>query len=365
MGAKSGRDVTSLSDQLYEKPSRFEFFQAVRLLRQLMPEKRSVGHDADPGDELARFRSDLSYSFPVGDIRSIERDEPEDDSPAGVRPDEVTVNFLGIATPNSFGSLPIPYVEEIRRLQREKNFALRDFLDLFNHRLVSLLYRAWERSRPAVLHELGEKSAFESALLAAIGLAGTRIPRGLPFDRRELLSRAGLLAMQPAPASAIEGIVESIFGVPARVEQFVPGWYEIEAADLTRLGRANTALGENLNLGSEIRLCQSKFRVRLGPMGLDLYETLLPGGDGFRRLSSIVQLAAGVEFDFDFTLVLKAEEVPALRLGGADAEAGERICRLGLSSWLKSEEFDHDVDDSVIAPSLAFERTRVFTEMKS
>lgn len=358
MASESRRPPASLKQELFETTPGFEFFQAVRLLRRLSPQRAGVGWDRNPGDEVVRFRSDLSYSFPIGDVRSLA--EGSEDAPH-----EMTVSFMGIATPSSFGSLPIPYVEEIRRLQREKNFALRDFLDLFNHRLVSLLYRAWERSRPAVLYELGEKSAFESALLASIGLEGSQIPRGLPFDRRELLSRAGLLAMRPAPASAMEGIVESIFGVPARVEQFIPGWYEIEAADLTRLGRANTALGENLNLGSEIRLCQSKFRVRLGPMGLDLYETLLPGGDGFRRLSSIVQLAAGVEFDFDFKLVLKAEEVPALRLGGADAEAGERICRLGLSSWLKSEEFDHDVDDSVIAPSLAFERTRVFTEMKS
>jgi len=362
MASESRPAPASLKQQLFEATTRFEFFQAVRLLRKLSSGRVGVGRDRDPGREVVRFRSDLSYSFPVGDIRSLEEAE-------GDAPHEMTVSFMGVATPSSFGSLPIPYVEEIRRLERDKDFALRDFLDLFNHRLVSLFYRAWERSRPAVLHDLGEQSAFESALLAAIGLSGSRIPLRLPFDRRELLSRAGLLAMQPAPASAIESLVESVFGIPTRVEQFVPGWCGIEQEDLTRLGRANATLGESVNLGSEVRLYQSKFRIRLGPMDLGLYESLLPGGDGFSRLSSVVQLAAGVELDFDFRLVLKAEEVPALCLGGDEgrdeSRVGEPICRLGFSTWLKSEDFDHDVDDAVIAPSLAFERAGASTEMRS
>ena len=104
-----------------------------------------------------RFVSDLSFAFPTGDVRSLERQDVDDllEEIEGVpaapeQPDKMTVNFLGLATPNSFGSLPTPYVEEIRFQERENNFAMRDFLDLFNHRLISFFYRAWERSQPAV-----------------------------------------------------------------------------------------------------------------------------------------------------------------------------------------------------------------------
>ena len=59
-----------------------------------------VGVDSDPGDEVVRFRSDLSLVFPRGDLRSFE--------PAiGDGVPHVTVNFMGVATPGSFGSLPL------------------------------------------------------------------------------------------------------------------------------------------------------------------------------------------------------------------------------------------------------------------
>ncbi len=364
MGATSGRDGPSLSEELYEKPSRFQFFQAVRLLRRLMPGRSSVGRDADPASEIVRFRSDLSYAFPVGDIRGIAKDESSGDRP---RPDQMTVNFLGIATPNSFGSLPTPYVEQIRAEERDKNFAMRDFLDLFNHRLVSMFYRTWERSRTEVLYEAPEPSPFEAALRAVAGIEGDVHKRRLPFDTTHMLSRAGLLAMRPASTSAIEGLVESLFGIPADIEQFLPCWYEMGVEDQTRLGRANTVLGEDATLGSETCLAQWRFRVRLGPMDYATYELLLPEGDAFNTLASMLRLATGPEFDFELTLVLRKDDIPIMRLGGSDASSdgtdAAEACRLGWSTWLKHGDFDRDRDDAVFTPSLAREEARDSMEM--
>ena len=154
--------------------------------------------------------------------------------------------------------------------------------------------------------------------------------------------------MKPAPASAIEGLVESLFAVPAAVEQFIPKWYDIDERDRSRLGVANSRLGADINLGARIRLTQAKFRVRLGPMEWDRYESLLPGSEGLRALSSVTRLAAGPEVDFDLQLLLKARDVPQMRLESDP----ERRCRLGFSTWLKTEEFHQDADDAIFAPSL-------------
>jgi type VI secretion system protein ImpH len=324
-----------------------------------MPGRASVGHDSNPSQELARFRSDLSYVFPIGDISEIKSQDTEE---GRTQPDEVTVNFLGIATPNSFGSLPTPYVEEIRAQERDKNYAMRDFLDLFNHRLVSLFYRTWERSRVEVLYEAPEPSPFESALRAIAGIEGEVHEKRLPFDTTQMLSRSGLLAMRPASTSAIEGLVESLFGIPARVEQFLPSWYEMNAEDQTRLGRANSVLGEDATLGSETCLAQWRFRVRLGPMGYDTYRLLLPESDAFNTLSSMLRLATGPEFDFELTLVLDKDEIPTMQLGTGDASLDDATatepCRLGWSTWLKHGDFDRDRDDAVFTPSLAREEAR-------
>jgi type VI secretion system protein ImpH len=309
-------------------------------MHRLRPEREAVGREADPSREVVRFRSDISFVFPPGDVRSM--DEPEGDGP-----EEMTVNFMGIASPGSFGSLPTPYTEELRRLEREKNPAMREFFDLFNHRLISLFYRAWERARIAVLYELGVKNAFESALRAVIGMEGQTLYGRMPFDERALLSRAGLLAMRPISSSAIESLFESLFEIRARVVQFIPGWYDVDAADRTRLGAANATLGVDLNVGERICLSQPRFRLRIGPMDWDRYQSLMPDTDSFAAISATLQLAAGVEFDFDVQPVLAAGDVPELRL----ERTPQQPCRLGWSTWLKSEESQQDVDDAIFAPS--------------
>jgi type VI secretion system protein ImpH len=322
------------------EPSLFEFFQAVRLMHKLYPERGAVGRDTDPSREVVRFRSDISFAFPPGDIRTIE-------VPEGDGPEEMTVNFMGIASPGSFGSLPTPYAEELRRLEREKNPAMREFFDLFNHRLVSLFYRAWERSRVAVLFELGVENAFESALRAVIGMEGPALRGRMPFDDRALLSRAGLLSMRPISASAIESLVESLFEIPASTVQFVAGWYDIERSDRSRLGAANSSLGVDLNVGERICLSQPHFRLRIGPMDWDRYQSFMPDTDDFRALSATLQLAVGVELEFDIQPVLEAGNAPELRL----ERAPQQPSRLGWSTWLTSEKIERDVDDAVFAPS--------------
>lgn len=342
MAPASRRNTASLKQDLFERPSAFEFFQAVRLLHKLRPDREGVGRDADPGREAVRFRSDTSFVFPEGDIRAITPGEAE-------TPDEMVVKMLGVASPGSFGSLPTPYVEELRRQERElKNPAMREFFDLFNHRLVALFYRAWERARLPVLHDLGVDNAFETALFAVLGLHGPAFDARMPLDQTALLSRAGLLAMAPAPASAIGSIVTSLFGVPARVEQFLPSWYAIDAGDRARLGAANARLGIDLNLGEQVLLVQSRFRVALGPVGRERFLALLPDGSEFAALSSVVRLAAGVEFDFDVQIVLAAAEVPKTRLFG-----GLGASQLGWTTWLRTQEFREDARAAIFEPAVA------------
>ena len=63
---------TPLKDLLYDEPYRFEFFQAVRLLEKIFPEREIVGHDALPAKEVVRFRSRPSISFPASILISLD-----------------------------------------------------------------------------------------------------------------------------------------------------------------------------------------------------------------------------------------------------------------------------------------------------
>jgi type VI secretion system protein ImpH len=323
MAPEGGRKASSLRDQLFEQTERFDFVQAVRVLARLYPERAHVGGDAPPEREVVRFRSDLSPAFPRAEVQAAE--PATEDAPA-----RLVVNFMGVATPSSFGALPRRYAEEIRALVREKRPALRDFLDLFNHRLISLFLRARERHHPVIHFERGAASPFERVLAAVLGVATPRLRARLALDDHALFARAGLLAMRPMPASALESLVASVFGAPASVEPFRPAVHAIEPDDRNALGRANARLGVDLFVGEEVVLVESRFRLRVGPLDLAAYEALLPDRPGHAKLFDLARFATRAELDVEIQLLLAREEAPALRLGTGDAARG----RLGWSSWL-------------------------------
>jgi type VI secretion system protein ImpH len=134
MASADGREPAGVSRTLWESPYRFDFYQAVRVLEYLRRERRgdepasvgAVGHD-DVEGELVRFRAQVSLSFPaaaISELRHPTGDGGEVDAPS---PPEMTVTFLGLTGPS--GVLPRHYTELMVQRVRQKDSALRDFLD--------------------------------------------------------------------------------------------------------------------------------------------------------------------------------------------------------------------------------------------
>src|SRR5262245_39801068 len=174
------RPGTSVAERLFEEGYAFDFFQAVRLLERLAPQRRPVGRSGPPGEETVRFRAHLSLSFPPSSVHEVRRPSAAQPTPG------MTVAFLGLTGPS--GVLPAHYTELLLRLDREakgrEKDALRAWLDLFHHRLVSLFYRAWEKYRFYLPYERGEWAGpepdpFTRCMLSVAGL-------GLPALRDRL-----------------------------------------------------------------------------------------------------------------------------------------------------------------------------------
>ncbi len=106
-------------------------------------------------------------------------------------------------------------------------------------------------------------------------------------------------------------------------------------------------LGDNLVVGQRVWDVQSKFRVRLGPLGYGEFCRFMPSGNALRPLCQITRSYAGAVWDFDVQPVLKAAEVPWCQLGGGPAAPGGPPARLGWNTWIRSRALDRDVDDAV------------------
>jgi len=336
------RTDSSLEDILRARPWDFDFFQAVRLLGLMYPERRLVARIGQPLDNTVRFHAHVSMLFPPSSIHSLQPDR-RDDGPL-----HMICAFMGLTGPE--GILPSHYTEYLIARSYERDNAAAAFFDLFNHRMISLFYLAWEKHHFPIVHERDEKLKtgprwFTQYLYDIIGM-GTHGLRGrLDVEDSALLLYAGLLSQQPHSAVALEGILRDYFGVGISVQQFVGKWSALEEPALAYLdeGGLHNQLGLGAVAGDLVWNQQARFRIRVGPLSWERFNQFLPGGSALDELSALSRHFVNQTMEFEVQLVLRAEEVPWCWVS-TETEAP----RLGLSSWLKTEEFRHDAGDLVM-----------------
>ncbi len=318
----------SVEDWLFAEGAHFEFFQTIRLLEWLYGPERSLGESSDPNKEAVRIKSHVGLAFPASDVFEVR--------PPGTtgKPAEVVVNFLGLA--GCLGPLPAADTELILERVWHKDTALRDFLDIFNHRLASLIYRARKTFHLGLATESPEQGNVARCLYSLVGL-GTRELRGrLQMQDRALLYYTGLLAHECRSMTGLEGILSDYFQVEVRGHQFRGQWHELDPDQWTLIGRngRNQVLGHaTVVLGRRSWDQQARFELRLGPLSRKEFLGFLPVENGLVVLRELTRIYVGQALAFDFKLILKEDEVPETRLrarGGA---------RLGWTSWLKSREW--------------------------
>ena len=337
MATESRTTDRPLAQELFDEPYRFGFFQAVRLLERLDPERHAVGHDSNIEREAVRFRTRQTLSFPPSEIYDVTHAgtaEPE-------KPPEMTIAFLGLTGP--LGVLPHHYSELVIERSRHKDTALWRFFDIFNHRIVSLFYRVWEKYRFPVAYERGKLDEFTSSLFSIVGIGTHGLRDRLSVNDQVQIYYGGLIAQRPHSASAIAAILSDHFGVPVTVSQFSGQWLKL-GDYVTRLGHFNSQLGATTIAGARVWDAQSKFRIRVGPLSLRELKDFTPIGSAFRPATELLRLLVGLEFDFDVQLVLKAEAVPVCVL-----QTGSDAPRLGWTSWLKTREVKQDDDQVVLS----------------
>jgi type VI secretion system protein ImpH len=336
MASQSRTTGPPLAQELFDAPYRFAFFQAVRLLERIYADREPVGGDADAGREAVRFRTRQTFSFPSSEIHDLTSDSAHESAPP-----EMMVSFMGLTGP--LGVLPYQYTELAMDRARYQDTTLWSFLDLFNHRMISLFYRVWEKYHFPIAYERTADDQFTAYLFDLIGM-GTNSLRGRhSFKDQALLFYSGLISQRPHSATAIGAIVGDYFGVAASVTQFPGQWLRL-GDDVTSLGSANSELGVSTIAGARVWSDQSKFRLRIGPMDLKQFANFVPVGSAYPPLVEIVRLLVGLEFEFDVQLVLKSVQVPFSVLGDEPPAP-----RLGWTSWLKTVDFTNDDDQVVIS----------------
>jgi type VI secretion system protein ImpH len=334
MAVTGRRGVRPLIELLTAEPYRFDSRQVVRVLGSLAPGAAPLGLRSDPYDEAMAFRSSLGVAFPASDIDRVEIPAQRDRSQRPV----VTVNFLGLG--GAFGPLPVGLSELVARRARGGDTASRDFLDIFNHRLVSLMMRCWRLFRLALQDTSPEETSFAFYLFALLGLAteGMRTTLGrhsrnrLDGLDRSLLGLTGLLNQRPLSLHALERTLAVHFGLPVRVIPLRGVWLDLEPEERTTIGARgrNQVLGDGAVLGGRVWDQAGGILIAVGPMTFREALTFLPNGTAFAKMRTLADFLLGGAFAVSLRLTINPQDMPVSRL-----EHGGSM-RLGWAAWLTS-----------------------------
>lgn len=306
-------------------PYRYDFFQALRLIETLHPEKPRLGSARRPVDEPVRLGQAADLAFAPSSLSKV---DPADRSG---KP-RIEVRFFGLFGPN--GPLPLhmtSYARERRMHKGDETFGR--FADLFHHRLLLLFYRAWAQAQPAVSMDRPHEDRFADYVGSLLGTGGPEWRGRDAAPDHARLAFAGLLSRQVRHADGLAQLLSGFLGMKVRIEAFAGRWMPLPEAERSRIGRravtrrmSTSQLGVSAVLGSAVFDRQHHFRIHIGPLTLPAFEALLPVGSALPALRALVQQYVGLEFGWDLRLTLKPEERPACRPGLQG--------RLGWTTWL-------------------------------
>ncbi len=354
----------SVQDWLFAEGYRFDFFQAIRLLEQITANvdssgfiKKSAGShsvqnvSSEIGLEAIQLRSRVGFVFPPSEIHEVNR---VSETPFRA---EIIANILSLA--GTQGPLPDVFAELLLERTKHHDTALADFLDIFHHRLLLLMYRVRQRHRLWLEWQHPEQGRQAKYIYAFAGLGHPELKNRMDVPDGVILTYAGLLWQKPRSAIGLEGILSDFFGVKATIRPMVGTWLAIEKDDLTRVGKkgVNHQLSRSAVVGTKVWDTQRCFDVCFDPMSMQQFTAFLPGRKKYAALHALIKFYTNDHFEIRIQLALRAQEVPKTRLGRSQlgwttliqkqsAQTKRRITLCDRSSrFSRNAAFDSDSRD--------------------
>ncbi|HSC66711.1 MAG TPA: type VI secretion system baseplate subunit TssG [Cellvibrio sp.] len=354
MSSPSRRKNASVIELLLKAPHQYGFFQAVRLLERAILIKESSSPDyqrsrkhnpvalfVPPVTEILRFKTRTSFSFPNNEIFSVSA--ATEKSPA--IPWEMQVNFMSLA--GSIGVLPYHYTELILQRLKQKDESLAQFLDIFNHRTISLFYQAGTKYSLPIEYERKKlnsnfkknRSLSSQALLSLIGLGTQGLTDRLQVNDESLLFYGGLLTQKVRTSTGLKQILADYFDLPVRIQEFVGQWQELIPDIRTRIASKlepkgqNAALSRSAMLGARGWIAQGKIRILLGPLNKEQFYRFAPGTKALAAMNDMVQMYLGLEHDYEFVIEVNRADLPNKIM--LNKKAPPILC---WNTWLSTNE---------------------------
>lgn len=280
-------------------------------------EGSKLGEDGAPGQEALKFKSISSLGFSLDKIR------PLSDNKTDIEQYEYLVSFIGLL--GSSGVLPQHYIKFSLERIKHGDFALSEFIGLFEHRLISLYYKSLGKYKLPAQYENAsytEEDHFSQSLKSFTGFYG---------NNNAQLFYSGHYAKNNRPLINLKAIVSDLLGAKVSTQSMVGNWLPIAKRDRCKIGTRgrNHQLGAGIILGKRYWDIQSKIILRIHGVDMATFLDLQEGKPRYELLASAVNAYVPVHIavHFEFHVNSHHQEVPANGKG----------LKLSGNAWLMSK----------------------------
>lgn len=306
------------------------FYRFCQLIEQSSPRRPPLGSTSSPKDDLIRFRPHPGMGFPVSELKALEcdRDHPE-------RPPTVRTTFLGLYGVDS--PLPTSYLDDIAQ-RREGHEAVEEFLDIFNHRIMTQFYRVWRKYSYPASFEAGGTDETSQRLLGLIGL-------GIPGTAKNIATPVSrflaLLSNMRMPTRTAEGVIALVDLLSSETTASVRLHYPRTIAIKPLRFGDKTPLGLRPVLGHSAKEVNSMFELQLYTENPAEAQAWLPGGQLSEDLLVLLRVYLGWRVDARILLTLPRHILPPARLH-TSSDGGFRG-QLGYTTVMRSASTSSEV----------------------
>ncbi|HAV1831593.1 TPA: type VI secretion system baseplate subunit TssG [Enterobacter hormaechei subsp. steigerwaltii] len=298
---------SGLTEALRDDIWRLNFYRYCQLLEQEHPDRPLLGSTDRLQDDPVRFRPWPGMGFPFSELKAVETDEDNPDSPPTVR-----TTFLGAYGVDS--PMPTAYLDDIAR-RREGHEAVTAFLDIFSHRITTQFYRIWRKyAYPATFEPGGTDDTSQCLLgLVGLGIPGTKARIAAPVSR--FLAMLGTMRLPTRNAEGIRQLV-SLLAPETRATIISPDPVTVPVENRSGLGKGNrVSLSQRATLGKTGKEACSRILLMLATDNPVEAEGWLPGGLLHTDLMVLLRVYLGYRSDVRLRLTVPVVSLPEPRLG--------------------------------------------------
>jgi type VI secretion system protein ImpH len=317
----------SLTSQFDGQTEKEDFFSLVRQYERNYVYQRAknhedyakVGEDGPPVNEVIRFKSISSLGFSLDSIRRLNPDEDDDRY-------EFLVSFIGLL--GASGVLPQHYVKLSLERIKHGDHALSEFIGLFEHRLISLYYKAWCKYKLPVQYESSPKEGEDNFSTVLKGFSS--------FNRGKALQLyyAGHYSKNNRPLANLQHMLKELLAADVSIQSMIGHWLPIRQRDrcVSGVGGRNHQLGAGVILGKRYWDIQSKINICVQDIDMKQYQQLQPEMPLYELLAFAVNAYVPVHISVCFEFRVRSEKQEMTPIG--------KGYQLSRNSWLMSKPKD-------------------------